>query len=62
MWRILENSSVEVSGHDHDHDHDEVTHEKDNLVLIKSVILVFLLLAGLFVFFPYTQVQPKKEG
>ena len=64
IQRFLEDDDHE--GHDHEvgeHDLSEVDSDaKGNITGIKVLIIVLLLLAGLFVFFPYTQVRPKKEG
>ena len=44
-------------------DHDELDAEGvKSLTGIKVLIIVLLLIAGLFVFFPFSQVKPKKEG
>lgn len=57
--RVLEE---EIEHDDHTgHDHGEIDHdEKANLTTIKIVIIICLLLAGLFVFFPYSQSKAKK--
>jgi len=58
--RSLQHDDHEVDLHD---DHDELDAEASkSLTGIKILIIVLLLLAGLFVFFPYSQVKPKKEG
>ena len=62
--RFLEEDDHE--GHDHevdDHGASEADLDaKSNITGIKIVIIILLLLAGLFVFFPYTQVRPKKDA
>ena len=60
VMRTLQHADHEVDLHD---DHDELDAEASkSLTGIKILIIVLLLLAGLFVFFPYSQVKPKKEG
>ena len=60
VMRSLQHDDHEVDLHD---DHEELDAEASkSLTGIKILIIVLLLLAGLFVFFPYSQVKPKKEG
>ena len=55
MGRILQHDDLD--------EHEEISPEDTkSIVIIKIVIIVLLLLAGLFVFFPYSQVQPKNEN
>ena len=57
--RILQHDDHEAEEHGHE-EHGSETEK--SLTGIKVLIIVLLLLAGLFVFFPYSQVKPKKEG
>ena len=59
MRRSLQHDDHEVDEHGNEELDSDV---KGSLTGIKILIIVLLLLAGLFVFFPYSQVKPKKEG
>ena len=63
MTRFLEEDEHELEVGDHDdHDHELEGPGKENLTGIKVGIICALLIAGLFVFFPYTQKNSKKDG